>query len=134
MAILPKTILMSLGAAVIAIGASAPAYAVDPPGPLTLLNDQTFQKSGEFHLYGRFDHKQVDLAHKRDVKVCVKEQRNLITTAWSGQVAMKIRTDGKTEVIRPGHCKTVDARDVILAPDGSVPYNWEVDGSVKRQG
>jgi hypothetical protein len=126
-----KAIALAFGAAVLAVGASVSAQAMEPD-ILTRLNDGQFVHPGQFYLYGRADQKAVDLAKKQDVKVCVREQRDVLDEPRS--VAMKIKAAGKTEIIRPGHCLVVDAKNIDLKADGAVPQNWEIAGQITHQG
>ena len=131
MTISRKAIALAFGAAVLAVGASITAQAAEPD-ILTRLNDQEFDHPGQFFLYDRMDRKVVDLKKKQDVKVCVREERDVLDRPRS--VAMKIHADGKTDIIRPGHCMVVDAKDIALKSDGSVPNNWEIAGQVTHEG
>ena len=127
---LRKAIALSFGAAVLALGTSVAAQAA--PDIITRLNDEQFDHPGAFYLYSRTGRKDVDLTKKQDVKFCVREEKDVLDEPRS--VAMKIRADGKTKIVRPGHCLVVDAKDITLKSDGSVPDNWEIAGEIAHEG
>jgi hypothetical protein len=121
---------LALGAALVLCAAALPASA--QADQLTYLNDQVYGPPGQFHLYDRFQQKDFNFPADRKMRLCVS--RPGVGIGEGKAEPMKYRADGRSGVVDPGACKTVMAKHVALSPDGVVPPNWEIDGTVKKVG
>lgn len=121
---------LSFGAALV-LGAACPA-AIAAPDIVTTMNDQFFGAPNEFHLYNERDQKVFTFAEPRKVRLCMPSTQVGVGLGRGG--TLRYKTGNQSGILRPGDCMTIMAKRVALSPLGEMPQNWEVEGTVKRQG